>query len=37
MGKVKERVKMFINETNAVYIFREKMEVKVLKIAKVLI
>jgi len=37
MGKIKERVKMFIGETNAVHIFREKIKIKALRIAKTLI
>jgi len=37
MGKIKERIKMFVDETDAVYMFREKIKVKALKIAKALI
>jgi len=37
MGKIKKRVKMLVSEANAVYIFREKVKAKALKIAKTLI
>jgi len=30
-------VKIFVNEANAIYIFREKIEIKALKIAKTLL
>jgi len=37
MEKVKERVKIFVNETNVIYIFREKVKIKALKITETLI
>jgi len=37
MGKVKERVKIFVGETDVTYIFREKIKIKILKITKALI
>jgi len=37
MEKVRKRIKMFVNEANAAYILREKIEIKALKIAKALI
>jgi len=37
MGEVKKKIKMFIGEANAVYILREKIKVKALKITKALI
>jgi len=37
MEKIKERVKMLINEADAIYIFREKIKIKVLRITKTLI
>jgi len=37
MKKIKEKIKIFVNEANATYIFREKIKAKVLKIAKTLI
>jgi len=37
MGEVKKRIKIFVGEADAVYIFRERVEIKALKIAKTLI
>jgi len=37
MGKIKERVKIFVDETDVIYIFREKIKIKVLRIAEALI
>jgi len=37
MEKVKKKVKMLVGETDAAYIFREKIKVKALKITETLI